>query len=92
MQLEAVQNVNIQAFLPNPASSGGEGPPNVPQVPQSSQPTLTDAIIQFVNDQKSGRVLIQVVAPKSGEIIRQIPSEEDLVISKRLGLVLDKIA
>ncbi|MBI3358257.1 MAG: flagellar protein FlaG [Nitrospirae bacterium] len=64
----------------------------MPQVPQSSQPTLTDAIIQFVNDQKSGRVLIQVVAPKSGEIIRQIPSEEDLVISKRLGLVLDKIA
>jgi len=91
MQLEAVQNINIQAFLPSPAPSGGGGS-DVPQVPQSSQPTLTEAIIQFVNDQKSGRVLIQVVASESGEIIRQIPSEEELAITQRLGVVLDKIA
>jgi len=93
MQVEAVQNFNIQAFLPSPVSSGGgESVPDVPEVPQSSQPTLSDAIIQFVNDQKTGRVLLQIVQPKSGEILRQIPSPEGLEMNKRLGMVLDKIA
>ena len=95
MQLEAVQNINIQEFLPSPASSaGGEAPIslNLPEVPQGKEQSLTDAIIQFVNDQKSGRVLIQIVQPNSGEVIRQIPSEQDLAITQRLGLVLDKIA
>ncbi len=93
MQIEALQNINIQAFLPQPPSGGGGGGvPDAPQVPQSSQPTLADAIIQFVNDQKSGRVLLQIVQPDSGKVIRQIPSEDDMEINKRLGQVLDKIA
>jgi len=94
MQLEAVQGVNIQAFLPNPAPASEEAPVSLdlPEVPQGKEQSLTDAIIQFVNDQKSGRVLIQVVQPGSGEVIRQIPSEQELAITQRLGLVLDKIA
>jgi hypothetical protein len=95
MQVEALQGINVQAFVPSPAPTGGE-PPVVsldsPEVPQGPQQSLSDAIIQFVNDQKSGRVLIQVVQENSGEVIRQIPSEQDLAITQRLGQVLDKIA
>jgi len=94
MQLEALQNINLQAFFPDTASSAkgdSSGATQVPEVPRGSQPTLTDAIIQFVNDQKSGRVLLQIVQPKSGEVIRQIPSENELAITQRLGQVLDKV-
>jgi hypothetical protein len=92
MQVEGIQNISVQAYLPQVAPSEGGGAPAAAEIPQGSQQTLTDAIIQFVKDQKSGRVLIQVVQPDSGEVIRQIPSEQDLAITQRLGLVLDKIA
>jgi flagellar protein FlaG len=93
MQVEGIQNISVQAYLPQVAPSEGGGvAPAAAEIPQGSQQTLTDAIIQFVNDQKSGRVLIQVVQPDSGKVIRQIPSEQDLAITQRLGLVLDKIA
>jgi flagellar protein FlaG len=90
MPLASIQNLSLQPFLPQTTSSASSVA--AAEIPQRSQQTLTDAIIQFVNDQKSGRVLIQVVQPDSGEVIRQIPSEEELAITQTLGLVLDKIA
>lgn len=48
--------------------------------------------IEFVTDESSGRLLIRVIDSSSNELIRQIPSEEMLAISRALdrmrGLLL----
>jgi flagellar protein FlaG len=46
--------------------------------------------IQFKLDDDSGRTIIKVVDQKTGEEIKQIPSEEMLEISRRLSDQLDK--
>lgn len=46
--------------------------------------------IQFKLDDDSGRTVIKVVDQKTGEEIKQIPSEEMLEISRRLSDQLDK--
>ena len=41
--------------------------------------------LRFQLDEDSGRVIVQVVEPASGEVIRQIPNEEVLRMASRLG-------
>lgn len=41
--------------------------------------------LRFQLDDESGRVIVQVVEPASGEVIRQMPSEEVLRMASRLG-------
>lgn len=41
--------------------------------------------LRFQVDDDSGRVIVQVVEPASGEVIRQIPSEDVLRMASRLG-------
>ncbi|MEK7748090.1 MAG: flagellar protein FlaG [Nitrospirota bacterium] len=88
MQVESVQNFNVQSFS---QGSNGRSTAAPVEIPQESGKTLSDAIIQFVNDQKSGRVLIQVVQPDSGEVILQIPSDRELAVTQTLGMVIDKV-
>ena len=40
--------------------------------------------IEFVTDDSSGQMLIKVIDPTNNELIRQIPSEEMLAISRAL--------
>jgi len=40
--------------------------------------------IEFVTDDSSGQMLIKVIDPSNNELIRQIPSEEMLAISRAL--------
>jgi flagellar protein FlaG len=40
--------------------------------------------IEFVTDDSSGEMLIKVIDPSNNEVIRQIPSEEMLAISRAL--------
>ena len=40
--------------------------------------------IEFVTDDTSGEMLIKVIDPSNNELIRQIPSEEMLAISRAL--------
>ncbi len=40
--------------------------------------------LRFSVDQDSGRTVIQVVNPGSGEVVRQIPSEEMLALATKL--------
>ena len=40
--------------------------------------------LEFVTDETSGRMLVKVIDPENNEVIRQIPSEEMLSISRAL--------
>jgi flagellar protein FlaG len=52
--------------------------------------------LQFTVDKDTNRMVVKVVERKSGEVIRQIPSEETLEIAKALdtlkGLIIRKKA
>jgi flagellar protein FlaG len=40
--------------------------------------------LQFSIDEDTGRTVVKVIARQSGEVIRQLPSEEALELAKRL--------
>lgn len=56
--------------------------------------SMPETSIQFLIDNDSGDVIVQIVDVKTDEVIRQIPPEEVLQISERLdelkGLILDR--
>ena len=57
----------------------------------------TQRTLQFSVDEGSGSTVIRVIDSESGELIRQIPSEEMLVIANRLeaatrGVLLNELA
>jgi flagellar protein FlaG len=41
--------------------------------------------LQFSVDEHSGREVVRVIDPASGEVIRQIPAEEVLAVARALG-------
>lgn len=45
--------------------------------------------IEFIIDEQSGRIVVRVVDSVTHEVIRQIPSEEMLAISRHLAEVLE---
>ncbi len=66
---------------------------NVQQMLAKAAPNLT-----FTVDKESGRTLIKVIDPATGELLRQIPAEEilrmdknlDKMISRLKGLLIDR--
>lgn len=52
--------------------------------------------LHFSTEQDSGRIIVKVVSKQTGELIRQIPSEEALKLSKALdtlqGLIIQEKA
>jgi flagellar protein FlaG len=85
------------ATAPHAASSAPAAPAPAPNVPpqqsqdmravaqqiqtflQSSRPEL-----EFSVDQSSGKVVLRISDPETGKVVRQIPSEEMLALSKAL--------
>ncbi len=74
------------------------GPPKVAEQSGDNQKDVGDAVerirsqmqslqrnLNFSVDNSTGDVVVQVVDGNSGEIVRQIPSEEILRLSERLG-------
>ncbi|HTN31741.1 MAG TPA: flagellar protein FlaG [Pseudomonas sp.] len=72
-----------------------EAPPQKPIEPERQR--VVDAIkkiqefvdetqrgLQFSIDEDTGRTVVKVIARQSGEVIRQLPSEEALELAKRL--------
>ncbi len=53
---------------------------------------LTNAVVQFSQDAETGKMLMRMVSPDTGEVFRQIPSQELLTLSKVLGPIVDKMA
>lgn len=50
---------------------------------------LTSTNLKISIDDQSGKTVVKVVDGDTDEVIRQIPSEEMLSISRRLGALLD---
>jgi flagellar protein FlaG len=40
--------------------------------------------LQFSIDEESGRIVVKVIARQTGEVLRQLPSEEALELARRL--------
>jgi len=96
--MEGVQNV--QSYQPVELTfNGGRAAPLPPaEMPQEAQkaPVIesskTSSVIQFSKDAVSGKMLLRVVDPDSGEVVRQIPHEDIVAISRMLGLLFDRVA
>jgi flagellar protein FlaG len=90
MQVEATQSGS--AYQP------GELPFDSASSPQESEPPAPPAeekkssVIQFREDKVSGRMMMTLVDAESGEVVRQIPPEELVDISRVLGLLFDRVA
>lgn len=49
------------------------------------QPASAERNVQFSLDAETGRSIVRIVDPKSGEVIRQIPSEAALEVARAVG-------
>ncbi len=80
-----------QKLPPEPAKE--PTPAQVEQAVQQLQSYLNDSQrqLQFQVDSASGRTIVRVVNPDTGELIRQIPSEEMLTLARAIGTSGGKI-
>ena len=92
MQVEGVQGGS--AFQPPELTFEadlGEEPQREQESPVVPKAT-TSSVIQFREDKVSGRMMMTLVDAESGEVVRQIPPEELIDISRVLGLLFDRVA
>lgn len=57
----------------------------------TQEPVLSNFGLKFAVDESSSRTIISIVDKDSGEVIRQIPSEEIQAIQKRVAELSDKM-
>jgi flagellar protein FlaG len=57
----------------------------VVELPKAVVPKVSMPAVQFSSDAESGRVVVRVVNPETGELVRQIPSEDALSLARALG-------
>ncbi len=72
---------------PNPGGTAGEPDVRAVMAAVEGSNRMVQSLqskIQFVADQASGKMVIKVIDSISEEVIRQIPSEEMLAISRAL--------
>ena len=60
------------------------------QQPEAGNPAPAAAIalnmnLKFSSDEKTGKLVVSVVNPSSGEVLRQMPSEEALKVAEAIG-------
>ena len=74
-----------QKLPPEPARE--PTPAQLDQAVQQLQSYLNDSQrqLQFQVDAGSGRTIVRVVNPDTGELIRQIPSDEMLTLARAIG-------
>lgn len=78
------------ADKPGKDRRGGEGP--VPSLEDQEKALnslredlkLTPSELSIREDKESGRIVFKVINPKTGEILRQVPSEEILAMARKL--------
>ncbi len=92
MQVEGVQSSPV----PQPPESTFEADSSAAHESQQENPVVskanTNSVIQFREDKVSGRMMMTLVDAESGEVVRQIPPEELVDISRVLGLLFDRVA
>lgn len=91
--------VPASAPQPTPAPAAAELPPEqVAQALEQVRKTLAPVAqnLQFSIDDDTGRTVVKVIDAQTKEVIRQIPSEELMAITRALsrlqGLLLDREA
>lgn len=69
-----------------PAVTRTEGQ-KLPELAVASQVTPQPSMpaVQFAEDPESGKVIVRVVNPDTGDVVRQIPSEDALALARALG-------
>lgn len=50
-------------------------------------PKVVQTNMQFSTDASTGRVVMQITDPASGEVIRQMPSEDMLKVARAVGMM-----
>jgi flagellar protein FlaG len=99
------QGASAPAQRPAVASSTETQPPAQQPDPEALRQSVAAAnrsarslgsSVQFNLDSQSGKVIVRVVEKETGQLIRQIPSEEMLELRRALdrisGLVIDETA
>lgn len=89
---------NKRPSLPSPAAgSGQESEPVASEAQQleqqqeaaSSSPQTAAAVLnmnlKFSTDEKTGKLVVSVVDPNNGEVLRQMPSAEALKVAEQIG-------
>jgi flagellar protein FlaG len=66
------------APVPRPAAA----PPPPPE-PDPAPVAITS--LRFHIDEETGKTIVSVVDPSTGQVVRQIPSEEALALARHLG-------
>ncbi len=96
---DTMQNTNPDRLL----SSLSQEPVSDNEIPRTNLalPEAVDAVSDFLQaknrdltfsvDEKTDRAIVKVVDSKSGELIRQIPSEEVLALAERIKSLHDDI-
>ena len=98
MSIEGVQNSQSYQPVEMTSNAGQRQEPRQTEMPQESQqvPVVENAqassVIQFSKDAVSGKMMLRMVDPDSGEVVRQIPHEDIVAISRMLGLLFDRVA
>lgn len=88
---DAAPGVNAKSTLAEQPAAGNKTPPEMPREQLDSVVASMQTAIQSISrdisfqvDDSSGRVVVKVVDGTSGEVVRQIPSEEALELATRL--------
>lgn len=62
-----------------------EQTPDSPQAATAKQSLAPNYNLKFSSDQETGKAVVALVDPASGEVLRQMPSEEALQVAKAIG-------
>jgi hypothetical protein len=92
MQVETTQSNSV--YQPNELPFESAPPPPAPESepPAPVAEEKKSSVIQFREDKVSGKMMMTLVDAESGEVVRQIPPEELVDISRVLGLLFDRVA
>lgn len=83
---DPTRETTLRTQLPSDPPPDDAGPVAVRAAVEASNRVVQSlqSKIEFVTDDSSGEMLIKVIDPSNNELIRQIPSEEMLAISRAL--------
>jgi flagellar protein FlaG len=67
------------------ADSQPETPPQAPANASQAAAIALNMNLKFSTDEETGKLVVSVVNPSSGEVLRQMPSEEALKVAEAIG-------
>jgi flagellar protein FlaG len=85
-EITPIQPVSAPKAPPAPVPKAREAPPT-----DVSAPNPANVGVNYEVDQKTGKVIILMVDQATGEVIREIPSEEIQQMSRALEAVLGRL-